>query len=123
MPVPTLTTYLRSADFKQGLQVAPRGNLQNLGGLGYIRETKLGGYNVSMKFLRVQQKLISNPIADVRASVFAQLDSLDLKVPRGDVGITAGSRGIANIAAITRACGDWLRDHGARPFLFPAMGS
>ena len=44
-------------------------------------------------------------------------------MPRGDVGITAGSRGIANIAAITRAAGDWLRDHGARPFLFPAMGS
>ena len=46
-----------------------------------------------------------------------------LTVPQGDVGITAGSRGIANIAAITRAAGDWLREHGARPFLFPAMGS
>ena len=46
-----------------------------------------------------------------------------LKVPQGDVGITAGSRGIANIAEITRAAGDWLRDHGAKPFLFPAMGS
>jgi hypothetical protein len=59
----------------------------------------------------------------VRAAVFAQLDGLGLKVPQGDVGITAGSRGIANIAAITRACGDWLREHGARPFLLPAMGS
>ena len=44
-------------------------------------------------------------------------------MPQGDVGITAGSRGIANIAAITKAAGDWLREHGARPFLFPAMGS
>src|SRR3954451_24829645 len=76
-----------------------------------------------MKFLRVHQKLVSNPIADVRAAVFEQLDSLKLKVPRGDVGITAGSRGIANIAEITRAAGDWLRDQGAKPFLFPAMGS
>jgi hypothetical protein len=59
----------------------------------------------------------------VRAAVFEQLDSLKLDVPKGDVGITAGSRGIANIPAITRAAGDWLRDHGARPFLFPAMGS
>ncbi|HEX5471241.1 MAG TPA: hypothetical protein VFW73_05115, partial [Lacipirellulaceae bacterium] len=24
---------------------------------------------------------------------------------------------------ITRACGEWLRERGARPFLFPAMGS
>ncbi|MFO0792420.1 MAG: hypothetical protein U0805_23410 [Pirellulales bacterium] len=76
-----------------------------------------------MNYLRVHQQLVSNPIADIRAAVRAQLDSLNLKVPQGDVGITAGSRGIANIAAITRAAGDWLRDHGARPFLFPAMGS
>jgi hypothetical protein len=76
-----------------------------------------------VKFLRVHQNLVSNPIADVRAAVREQLDSLQLKVPQGDVGITAGSRGIANIAAITRAAGDWLRDHGAKPFLFPSMGS
>jgi hypothetical protein len=76
-----------------------------------------------MKLLRVHQKLISNPIADVRAAVYQKLDSLQLKVPQGEVGITAGSRGIANIAEITRDCGDWLREHGAKPFLFPAMGS
>ena len=76
-----------------------------------------------MKFLRVSQKLVANPIADVRAAVREQLDRLELRVPKGDVGITAGSRGIANIADITRTCGEWLRDHGARPFMFPAMGS
>ncbi len=76
-----------------------------------------------MKLLRVHQKLVSNPIADIRAVVYEQLDGLKLRVPQGDVGITAGSRGIANIAEITRAAGDWLREHGARPFLFPAMGS
>jgi hypothetical protein len=76
-----------------------------------------------MKLLRVHQKLVSNPLADIGKAVREQLDSLGLDVPRGDVGITAGSRGIANIAAITRAAGDWLRDQGARPFLFPAMGS
>ncbi len=77
----------------------------------------------AMKLLRVRQKLVSNPLADVRAAVHAQLGSLGLAVPRGDVAVTAGSRGIANIPAILRAAGDWLRDHGARPFLFPAMGS
>jgi hypothetical protein len=76
-----------------------------------------------MKLLRVRQKLVSNPLADVPAAVHAALDRLQLDVPQGEVGITAGSRGIANIAAITRAAGDWLRQHGARPFLFPAMGS
>jgi len=77
----------------------------------------------TMQFLRVHQKLVANPIADVPAAVHAALDTLKLKVPQGDVGITAGSRGIANIAAITKAAGDWLRARGARPFLFPAMGS
>jgi hypothetical protein len=76
-----------------------------------------------MKLLRVHQKLVSKPIADTAAAVHAALDRLDLQVPQGDVGIAAGSRGIANIAAITKAAGDWLREHGARPFLFPAMGS
>ncbi len=76
-----------------------------------------------MKLLRVRQKLVSNPIADIPAAVRHALDSLQLEVPRGDIGITAGSRGIANIAAITKTAGKWLRDHGARPFLFPALGS
>jgi hypothetical protein len=81
------------------------------------------GYNTRMKLLRVHQKLVSSPLTDVRRTVHEQLDSLELVVPRGDVGITAGSRGIANIPAILRAAGEWLRERGAQPFLFPAMGS
>jgi hypothetical protein len=76
-----------------------------------------------MNLVRVRQNLVSNPLTDVRAAVHAQLDSLGLDVPQGEVAVTAGSRGIANIPAILRAAGDWLRDRGARPFLFPAMGS
>ena len=76
-----------------------------------------------MRLLRVHQHLVSNPLADVTAEVHRQLDSLTLDVPRGDVAITAGSRGIRNIVEITRAAGDWLRGQGARPFLVPSMGS
>jgi hypothetical protein len=76
-----------------------------------------------MKLLRVRQKLVSNPIADVRAAVHTALDRLGLDVPQGEVAVTAGSRGIANYPTIMRAVGDWLRQRGARPFLFPAMGS
>ena len=76
-----------------------------------------------MNLFRVRQRLVSNPLSDVRAAVHAQLDSLGMTAPRGDVAVTAGSRGINNIPTILRAAGDWLRDHGARPFLFPAMGS
>ena len=76
-----------------------------------------------MDLYHVRQQLVSNPIADIPAAVHAALDTLDRPVPQGRVAITAGSRGICNIAAITRAAGDWLRSHGAEPFLIPSMGS
>ncbi len=76
-----------------------------------------------MKLLRVRQKLVSHPISDIRTAAREQLDRLRIDVPQGEVAITAGSRGINNIATILRAAGEWLRDHGARPFVIPAMGS
>jgi hypothetical protein len=39
------------------------------------------------------------------------------------IAITAGSRGIAHIDRILKALVQFLKENGARPFLFPAMGS
>jgi hypothetical protein len=39
------------------------------------------------------------------------------------VAITAGSRGIANMPVILRACGETIREVGGDPFVMPAMGS
>ena len=39
------------------------------------------------------------------------------------VAITAGSRGIANMPVILRACGEAVREVGGDPFVMPAMGS
>jgi hypothetical protein len=39
------------------------------------------------------------------------------------VAITAGSRGIANMPAILRACGEAIKAAGGDPFVMPAMGS
>lgn len=72
---------------------------------------------------RVTQKLASEPLLDVAAEVRRQLDSLAIPVPQGDVAITAGSRGIDNIALVTKTAGEWLREQGAKPFIIPAMGS
>jgi hypothetical protein len=47
-----------------------------------------------------------------------------LPIKRGDtVAVGAGSRGVANIAVIVRAVVDHLKALGAKPFVFPAMGS
>lgn len=39
------------------------------------------------------------------------------------VAITAGSRGVANVAIITRAIADYVKAQGGEPFIIPAMGS
>jgi hypothetical protein len=74
--------------------------------------------------LRVQQRFAGPRLADIPAGVRAALGAVDLPIKRGDtVAVGAGSRGIANIATIVRAAVDELKARGARPFIFPAMGS
>jgi len=75
-----------------------------------------------MNIFPVEQTLVASPLRDIEAEVGNQLARLG-RPPQGPVAITAGSRGIANIARITKAAGDWLRAHGAQPFLVPCMGS
>ncbi len=78
------------------------------------------------QFFRVRQKLPRPRLDDVAGEVLRQLARLNLgqKIkPAQSVAITAGSRGIANIAVITRAIVDHLKTFGAKPFIVPAMGS
>ena len=78
------------------------------------------------RMIRVRQRFDRPIVADVAAEVQAQLArlSLERRVRRGQtVAITAGSRGIANIAEITRAIVSHCRDLGLQPFIVPAMGS
>ena len=61
---------------------------------------------------------------DIPAHVRAQLQPILDRVALDDrVAITAGSRGIANMPLILRACGDAIREVGGDPFIVPAMGS
>ena len=78
------------------------------------------------KIFRLRQRFDSACIKDVTAEVHRQLAALNLgeKVKPGQsVAITAGSRGIANIAEITRAIVEHFKNLGAKPFIVPAMGS
>ncbi|QEG38493.1 hypothetical protein [Roseimaritima ulvae] len=76
-----------------------------------------------MQLYEVRQQLNARPLADVAAAVTAELDRLNPAVPEGDVAITVGSRGIRNLPTIIHACGQWLKQRGASPFIVPAMGS
>lgn len=76
-----------------------------------------------MKLFHVHQTLVTRPLSDVAGVVRAQLDALDLDVPQGEMAVTVGSRGIAQIPLIIKTAGEWLRERGARPFIVPSMGS
>lgn len=79
--------------------------------------------NWSMDVFQIDQQLVSAPLQNIAHEVYRALDKMGKEPPQGEVAITAGSRGISNLVAITKAAGDWLREHGAKPFLVPAMGS
>ncbi|MDR0602546.1 MAG: nickel-dependent lactate racemase [Treponema sp.] len=64
--------------------------------------------------------------AAIPAAVFAELSRPEIagKIRAGmRVAVTCGSRGVANIAAITKAVVDFVKSKDARPFIVPAMGS
>lgn len=69
---------------------------------------------------RIPTPRLDDPVAAARAAV----DALGERIrPGASVAITAGSRGITNLDAITAAVVGQLARRGARPFIVPAMGS
>jgi hypothetical protein len=65
-------------------------------------------------------------VKDLASEVRQRLEALDLPPDRirgRRIAVAVGSRGIANLPQIVRAACDWLKARGARPFIFPAMGS
>jgi hypothetical protein len=78
------------------------------------------------RILLVKQHFPDRRLNDVRAAVadeLAQSPFAGRLKPGARVAIGVGSRGIRNIATIVRAVVDFWKWKGARPFLFPAMGS
>jgi hypothetical protein len=78
------------------------------------------------RMIRVRQRFESRRLDDVLGEVERQLARLELGRtirPGQSVAVTVGSRGIANIATITKAIVDHVRGLRAAPFIVPAMGS
>ena len=78
------------------------------------------------RMIKVQQRFDAPQVDDIPGTVKAQIEGLNLsgKVKQGDtVAVTVGSRGVSNIAVITKAIVEALKDLGAEPFIVPAMGS
>ena len=78
------------------------------------------------RFVLVEQAFPDRSIGDITGHVRREIEAsgIPARVPRGArIAIGVGSRGIANIAKITRATVDFWKDHGAKPFIIPVMGS
>ncbi|MBA4423498.1 MAG: [Fe-S]-binding protein, partial [Syntrophus sp. (in: bacteria)] len=76
--------------------------------------------------VRLRQTFDRTMVADIPGAIQAELKKLALEQrirPGQRIGLTGGSRGVANIALILKTVVDYLKSLGARPFIFPAMGS
>lgn len=74
----------------------------------------------------VRQNFPDRRIKDIPGEVRRQLEraAFASKVkPGARIAIGAGSRGISGLAVILKAVVDFWKEHGCRPFVFPAMGS
>jgi len=78
------------------------------------------------KVYRLRQNFDRTLVQDIPGAVKAELKKLSLEKrvkPGQRVALTAGSRGVANIAVILKAAVEHLKSLGTQPFIFPAMGS
>ncbi len=78
------------------------------------------------RMYRIRQSFDTPRLRDVASAVQEQMASLNLagRVQPGEtVAITVGSRGVANVALITREIVQHFLSLGAQPFVVPAMGS
>jgi uncharacterized protein (DUF362 family) len=77
------------------------------------------------KMYRIRQKFDDNKVEKIGETVKTELAKLSLRSiqPGQRVAITAGSRGITNLAEVLRAVVEFIKSFDANPFVFPAMGS
>jgi hypothetical protein len=76
------------------------------------------------RMARVKQQFAGPTLDDVPRAVQETLGAVALPVKPGQtVALAVGSRGIVNIDVVARAAADHMKALGARPFIFPAMGS
>ena len=86
-----------------------------------------GGLDVPLpKMVNVRQKFEAERLADIPAAVAREFQRPEIRsrVKAGQVvAVGCGSRGIANIGEIAKCVVHELQALGAKPFVFPCMGS
>lgn len=78
------------------------------------------------RFVFIEQFFPDRTIPNIPEHVRKELSQADFtsRIPKGGrVAIGVGSRGISNIATIVKSVVEFWKEKGAKPFIFPAMGS
>ncbi len=78
------------------------------------------------RFIKVRQVFPKLPLEDIKNEIRIQLKEKELlsNIKNGQkIAVTAGSRGIANIALIIKEVVESIKGVGGDPFIIPAMGS
>src|SRR5258706_16407659 len=82
-----------------------------------------GGLDVALPHMvNVRQKFDGAHLGDIPATVAREFQHPEVRAqvkPGQEIAVGCGSRGIANIAAITKCVIRELQALGARPFIFP----
>lgn len=92
--------------------------------MGFIEDI-LGDVKIP-KVVKIKQTFNKEYVEDPEAEIKKQLENLEgfQKIHPGmSIAVTSGSRGIDKYAQVTKAVCDMVKEKGAYPFLFPAMGS
>lgn len=78
-----------------------------------------------IRMAKVAQRLYGKQVDNVIEEAKRQLEKIGItrRLKGKRIAITAGSRGIANIAEIVKGIVEFVRECGGEPFVFPAMGS
>ncbi len=87
---------------------------------------KIVGSAVIPRFVKVRQIFEDNTIRDLPAAVareFAKPEVAARIRPGMSIAVTVGSRGLANLKILVRETVAQIKKLGAKPFIFPAMGS
>lgn len=90
----------------------------------YFKIENLSNDTPLPQLYQVHQRPSTPKLDDVAGAIRSQLDAAQLNIQPGmQIAVTAGSRGIRDIALSVKTMVAWLRDQGADPFVVPAMGS
>jgi hypothetical protein len=78
------------------------------------------------KMIRIRQKFDGTYIQDIEKAVSRELEQEKIRTllkPGQSIAVGVGSRGINNLSRIVKETVSYFKEHGAAPFIVPAMGS